>query len=88
MTASPADVAAWMLAELEKAADLRQDDAADRIAHQFGDWATYENENGNLAIAKPILKAFHKLTGDTVVWNRAERYWRWREPRDEPGREQ
>ncbi|WP_420816119.1 hypothetical protein [Longimicrobium terrae] len=34
------------------------------------------------------MKEFHSLTGDAVIWNRAERYWRKREEWDEPGRTQ
>jgi hypothetical protein len=34
----------------------------------------YENENGNLAINRQVLKEFRKLTEKTVVWERGVRY--------------
>jgi putative transposase len=58
------------------------------IAEQFGDTFVYTNENGSLSIDKKVLAAFRKLTGDSVVWQRAGRLWRMREPSDEPGRQQ
>lgn len=30
----------------------------------------YENDNGNPAIDKRVLRAFRKASGDTVVWDR------------------
>jgi hypothetical protein len=77
-----------MLSQIEQAGDLYQDDAVWQISDRFGDQFTHENENGNLAIAKPVLTAFRKLTGDAVVWERGERRWRKREASDDPGRQQ
>ena len=85
---TPESVAAWMLSRIEQAGDLYQDDAVSQISDQFGDQFTHENENGNLGIAKPVLAAFRKLTGDEVVWERGERRWRKREASDDPGRQQ
>ena len=58
------------------------------IARRFGEEFTYHNENGNLAIDRRVLKAFRKLTGDSVVWERGERLWRRREGYDQVGRQQ
>jgi hypothetical protein len=88
VSGTPDQIAKWMLTELNSVGVLYQDEAAHRISQDFGDDATYENENGNLAIAKPILTAFNKLTGKDVVWVRSERFWRRREPEDLPGRQQ
>ena len=85
---TPEFVANWMLSQIEKAGDLYQDDAVSEIFDRFGDQFTHENENGNLAIAKPVLAAFRKITKDSVVWERGERRWRKRELSDEPGRQQ
>ena len=81
------DVAHWMLLELTEHGVLYQQEAADEILDRFGDGFIYENNNGNLAIPRPVLVAFRALD-DSVVWVRSERCWRFREEGDEPGRSQ
>jgi hypothetical protein len=85
---TPATVARWMLEEIERKGDLFQMDAAEGIAAKFGAAFTYENQRGNPAIGPRVLKAFNKLTADTVVWEYWGRYWRKRQPGDKPGRSQ
>lgn len=85
---TPGDVARWMLDTLRAAGMLYQDDVAYRIQTEFGGQFVYDNENGNLAIARAVLKEFRKVSDDNVVWERGDRCWRWREPFDEPGRMQ
>lgn len=46
------------------------------------------DDNGSLAIDKRVLREFRNLIEDTVVWVRGERYWRFRENYDEPGKRQ
>jgi hypothetical protein len=82
------EVAKWMLTELERVQFLHQETVACDIAAKCGQEFTYINDNGNLAIRKDVLLAFRKLTGDAVIWERAERMWRKRESYDEPGRRQ
>lgn len=65
---------------------LYQEEAAYSISDQFGEEHIYYNDNGNPAISMDVLKEFNKLTRDTVVWVRSQRFWRLREPGDEPGR--
>lgn len=82
-------VAKWMLEELEKQGGiLYQEDAASQIEDLFGEAFVYQNDLGNTAIHKHVLTAFRKLTGDSIVWSRAERLWRKREAGDEPTRRQ
>ena len=77
------DVAQWMLDELKRQQGwLAQDDAAASIAEKFGESFLHDNDNGNLAISREVLAAFRTLTSETVVWQRSERAWRWREPDD------
>jgi hypothetical protein len=83
---SPKLVAEWMAGRLEHDDILHQADAAREIAGRFGAEFTYLNENGNLAINKRVLKAFRKVTGDAVIWDRRRFYWRMRTDRDAPGR--
>jgi len=85
---SPSDVARWMLAELDRERALYQEDIVWAISQKFGESFTYENQNGNLAIAKEVLSEFRKLTGGSVVWVKGDRYWRFREDHDGKGRGQ
>jgi hypothetical protein len=80
-------VARWMADQLAGDQPLYQNEAADEIQDRFGDDFTYENDNGNLAISRSVLKAFRALTEETVVWDRSERAWRRRESHDGPGRQ-
>lgn len=90
MTSHPidADVAAWMVEELGRKDHLYQEQAAWDIQRKFGRSFVYDNENGNPAISKSVLKHFNALTKDNVVWSRSERFWRTREANDKPGRMQ
>jgi hypothetical protein len=81
-------VAAWMLSELQKDDVLYQESAVSDIEEKFGGQFVYGNENGNQAIAKNVLAAFRKLSSDSVVWDRTERYWRLRESSDDSSRTQ
>ena len=85
---TPETIAQWMASLLQREGTLYQSDAVAAIAEQFGDEFTYTNDNGNPAIDKRILKAFKKITGDTVVWERWDFCWRKREASDAPGRKQ
>ena len=85
---TPSEVAAWMLAEVERDGVLYQDEAVYEIERRFGEKFTYTNDRGNPAIRQDVLAAFRIVSEDTVVWERGERLWRKREKPDEPGRQQ
>ena len=84
---SAEDVAQWMANEVRTKGELYQQDAVDAIDRLFGAEHVYDNAAGNPAISKAVLAAFRKLTNEDIIWNRGERYWRRRAPRDEPGRQ-
>lgn len=86
--ATVADVAKWMVAELEMENILYQETAVCDIEKKFGDAFVYENQNGNMAIAKDVLSEFRKLTEDDAVWVRGDKCWRFRDKHDDPGRRQ
>lgn len=88
MATNPDQVAQWMLSELQRVKYLYQETVVHDIASNFGEDFIYYNDNGNPAIGKNVLAAFRKLTGDSVIWERGERMWRFRENYDEPGRQQ
>ncbi|MCY4305754.1 MAG: hypothetical protein OXC62_13400 [Aestuariivita sp.] len=85
---TPQEAAQWMLIELTKRKVLNQENAAWYLTRKTKS-LTYQNNNGNLAISKPVLVAFNKLTKTSdVVWSRSERHWRFRKKYDRPGRMQ
>ena len=83
---TPQEVAEWMAQAVTEQGRLYQERAVRHIAEHFGEEFTYENESGNPAIAKPVLRAFRRLTEDTVVWERGDRSWHVRTDRDGAGR--
>ncbi len=85
---TPADVAKWMLEQVENKRELFQMDAASDIQRTFGDEFVYTNDNGNLAISKAVLREFRKISENTVVWERFYKLWRLRDSRDTPDRRQ
>lgn len=87
MSADATTVAGWMLEKLESSGSIYQEDVVYEIKDLFGSEFTYENENGNLAIEQKVLAEFRKLTENTVVWERDERVWRWRQDYDSAGRQ-
>ena len=76
------DIAKWMLDELKKNGELYQADAAEHIESTFGRQYIYDNDNGNPAIDKKVLREFRKLTEGIVVWNRYDKYWRQKDKDD------
>ena len=80
-------VAQWMLAEIERDACVYQDDVVDYLVKAKCEDLLTENADGNQVIGKTVLAAFRKLTPDSVVWVKPDRYWRFRVAEDEPGRD-
>lgn len=68
-------IAEWMLSKFESEGQLFQVDAVMGIEQSFGSEFLYDNENGNQAISKKVLKEFRKLTEGRVVWSRSEFCW-------------
>lgn len=56
MSVSARDVAARMLAEVERAGELYQQDAVAEIEQRFGTDFVYYNDNGNPAVSRAMLK--------------------------------
>lgn len=79
---SAADVASFMLECLSSDNILYQNVVVYEIQSRFGDEFVYTNDNGNLAIGKDVLGAFRKLTEGDVIWDRRDRFWRFRENYD------
>ena len=84
---TPEDVAKWMLEQITKDGCLYQDDVVDYLVRSKAEELLRENSDGNLVIGTKTLTAFRTLTPNNVVWVRADFYWRFRVPEDEPGRD-
>ena len=84
---SPAQVASWMLAHIERDGCIYQDDVVDMLVKARADSLLRENADGNLVLGKLVLDAFMEVSAAAVVWVKPERYWRSRVAEDEPGRE-
>lgn len=82
-----ATIARWMLAQIEQETCVYQDNVVDYIINARREDFLIENADGNQVIGKEILAAFRQLTVNTVVWVKPDRYWRFRVPEDELGRE-
>jgi len=89
--AKPKQIAEWMLNELEKTGVLDHEVAVGGIIKLFGSEFIKPSIYGAPAIDKRVLRAFQRLTKDTVVWVKLgplEKFWRKRRPDDPPGRRQ
>ena len=82
-----ATASSWMKLQLEKDGCLYQDDVVDYLVKSGADSLRRENTDGNLVLQRKLLNAFRELTPDNVVWVKPDRYWRFRVPEDEPGRD-
>lgn len=80
------EVANWMHEQFGQNTYLYQEDVVWKIKQQFGADFVYDNENGNLAISKSVLREFRKLTEEDAVWERGARCWRKRNSIDGSGR--
>ena len=84
---TPEELSLWMQNDLEKNGCLYQDDVVDYAVKNSGEELLRENADGNLVLGTKVLNAFKKLNKHTVVWVRPDKYWRFRVPEDEEGRE-
>jgi len=84
LSASPVEIAEWMMEEFNKRGRLVQTYAVWQIKKRFGEEHIYKNKNHNWAINQPILEAFRTLTPDNVVWSRSRQLWRTRRDSDPP----
>lgn len=87
-TATAADVAGWMLAQIEAHGELLQSEAVRGIRAEFGDEFFTVTPRGWNAIGEDVLKAFRQMTGADVVWDNPLKLWRRRVPGDSARRVQ
>lgn len=77
-----------MVAEIERAGCVYQDVVVDLLRTEEAEQFIYSNRHGNPGLTADVLKAFDRLTADTVVWIKPAYYWRRRVDQDAPGRQQ
>ena len=77
----------WMQSLLNKEGCLYQDDVVDYVIKAKSESFLRENQEGNLVLGQKILNEFKKLNAQNVVWVVPDKYWRFRVPEDEEGRE-
>lgn len=77
MDVTAQQVAEWMVNEIRFRGLLRQEEAIRHIKTHFGPSFVYRNENGNESLDKEVKKAFRKLHGGRVAWDRDGFFWGW-----------
>jgi len=81
--ATDKEVAEWMVAQFKNQFWLYQEDTVYEIKSKFGMEFVYQNENGNYAISKKVLREFRKLSEGKIVWERGQRAWRKLKPNED-----
>lgn len=79
-------VSLWMKDKLDKDGCLYQDDVVDYLVKAKEESFLKENSEGHLVLEQKLLNQFEKITKDIVVWVMPDKYWRFRVPEDEHGR--
>ena len=74
--ATAKDIAQWMFDHFQNHHHLYQESVVYKIKNQFGPDFVYNNQNGNLAIGKDVLREFKKISEGKVVWERGSKAWR------------
>lgn len=81
------DASRWMQSKLDEEGHLYQDDVLDYLVKTGTNSLVRENSSGNLVLDLSLLNEFRKLNEDQVVWVKPDKYWRFRVPEDESGRD-
>jgi hypothetical protein len=77
MEVTAQQVAEWMVEEIRFKGNLYQTDAIEYVKTNFGDQFVFINENGNASLSKEVKKAFRKLHGGRIAWDRDSFMWAW-----------
>jgi hypothetical protein len=68
-----------MLAQIDAHGALDRRAAACYLRLHYGDRFAYENEDGDIEIARSVMAAFAKLCKGRVVWLRGKDQGQWRQ---------
>jgi hypothetical protein len=75
-------IVTWMLMQLQDHGCIYQDDVVDYLVKGGFESSLRENSDGNLVLGRALLDSFMEISKETVVWVKADRYWRWRVAED------
>lgn len=70
-------VAEWMVEEIRFKGNLYQTNAIEYVKTNFGEQFVFVNDNGNASLSKEVKKAFRKLHGGRIAWDRDSFMWAW-----------
>ncbi len=76
--ASGTAVAEYMIQRLNEAGVLYREVVARDIQSRFGSDFVFPDDEGALVIGDEVLSRFRRLTAGKVIWNRADRFWRFK----------
>lgn len=77
MDVTAQEVAEWMVKEIKFTGTLHQTAAIEYVKAHFGEEFVFVNENGNASLSKEVKKAFRKLHGGRIAWDRDGFLWAW-----------
>jgi Fe-S cluster assembly iron-binding protein IscA len=77
MEVTAQEVAEWMVEEIRFTGNLYQAAAIEYVKANFGEQFVFVNENGNASLSKEVKKAFRKLHGGRIAWDRDGFLWAW-----------
>lgn len=77
MEVTAQEVAEWMVKEIRFTGTLHQTAAIEYVKANFGEQFVFLNENGNASLSKDVKKAFRKLHGGRIAWDRDGFLWAW-----------
>ncbi|UQZ34439.1 hypothetical protein C2I18_13465 [Paenibacillus sp. PK3_47] len=77
MEVTAQEVAEWMVKEIRFTGTLHQTAAIEYVKANFGEQFVFVNENGNASLSKDVKKAFRKLHGGRIAWDRDGFMWAW-----------
>ncbi len=77
MEVTAQEVAEWMVKEIRFTGILHQTAAIEYVKANFGEQFVFVNENGNASLSKDVKKAFRKLHGGRIAWDRDGFLWAW-----------
>lgn len=77
MEVTAQEVAEWMVKEIRFTGTLHQTAAIEYVKENFGEQFVFVNENGNASLSKEVKKAFRKLHGGRIAWDRDGFLWAW-----------
>ncbi|WP_371975229.1 ATP-dependent RNA helicase HrpA [Lelliottia nimipressuralis] len=76
-----------MLLKLQTEGCLYQQDVVDYLVKENNEQHLKENADGNQALSTKVINKFRVDSREDVVWVKPDKYWRYRVPEDEEGRE-